>query len=278
MRGEQPQRVAELGLRGVDPAGDDVEHEVDALGVRQPVARFLGGQQRGQEVIARLVPAPGQQRLDVGVDLGHGALHLGHLTGERADVELPLHPARPLVQPRRVGLRRPQHGGDGQRRVRLGDGGDELARAGRHLVPELRQEAAHRRPPPVRRARREGGADEGTQPPVLLALLVEDVGVDLRAQRARGHAEQVRDLPPGERRRPRPQEELHGLPVEHDERQRRLGEPGQLALPGQLGQPPVVPVTRQLTGAEIELGQVKFGHCWHAGPRSPEHRSRSVIT
>ena len=87
----------------------------------------LRGQQGGEQVVARLRPPPPQQRLDVGVDLGDRALHLGHLAAERADVELPLHQAGPLVQPRRVAVRGAEHRGDGERRVGLGDRGDEVA-------------------------------------------------------------------------------------------------------------------------------------------------------
>src|SRR5215469_1993273 len=54
VRREHPQRVPKLGLRGVDAARDDVQHEVDALGVRQLVARLLGAEQLGQQVIAGL--------------------------------------------------------------------------------------------------------------------------------------------------------------------------------------------------------------------------------
>jgi len=69
---------------------------------------------------------------------------------------------------------------------------------------------------------------------VPVALLVEDVGVDLLPQRAAGDPEQVGDLPAGERRRPRAEEELAGLAVEDDERQRRAGQPALLA---KLGEP-----------------------------------------
>ena len=68
-------------------------------------------------------------------------------------------------------------------------------------------------PPPVRRPRRERGPDQGPQPPVMVALLVEDVGVDLLPQRAAGDPEQVGDLPAGECCRPRAQEELARLAV-----------------------------------------------------------------
>ncbi len=39
--GEQPERVRELRGRRVDAAGQDVEHQVDALGPGQPLALCL---------------------------------------------------------------------------------------------------------------------------------------------------------------------------------------------------------------------------------------------
>jgi hypothetical protein len=127
MRGEHPHRVRQLRLGGVDAPGDDVQHQVDALGMGQPVATVLRGQQGGDQVVPRLRPPPLQQRLDVVLDLDDRALDLGHLAGERRDVELPLHQAGPLVESRRVAVRGAEHRGDRQRRVGLGQGGNEVA-------------------------------------------------------------------------------------------------------------------------------------------------------
>ena len=46
-------RVRQLGLGGVDPAGDHVEDQVDALLVGQPLALLLGREQRADEVVSR---------------------------------------------------------------------------------------------------------------------------------------------------------------------------------------------------------------------------------
>ena len=50
--GEQPHAVRELALRGVDAAVQHVAHERHALLVGQAVALLLGGDQRGDEVVA----------------------------------------------------------------------------------------------------------------------------------------------------------------------------------------------------------------------------------
>ena len=259
MRGEQPQRVRQLRLRSVDAARDHVQDEVDAFGVRQPVAGFLGGEQRRQQVIAGLRGAAGQQRLDVVVDLSRRLLQLRHLRPERLDVELPLNKAGPVLQLRGVGLRCAEHGCDGQRGVRLGDRGDELAAAAVvERTPQATEERAHRRPPAIGGPRRERAADQGAQPPVVLALLIEDVRVDLLAQPPARHAEQVGDLAARKRRRPRSQEELGRLAVEHDVGQRRRGKPAVLTGAGQARELLVVGIARQIAASEVDAWQVKL--------------------
>src|SRR5580704_4615460 len=88
---------------------------------------------------------------------------------------------------------------------------DELALPGGHARPQPLRELAHDRPPPGRRAGRERRADQRPEPAVPVPGLVEDVGVDLLPQPAPGDAEQVRDLPAGERGLLGPQEELTRL-------------------------------------------------------------------
>ena len=58
----------------------------------------------------------------------------------------------------------------------------------------------------------------------------------------------------GKRGLARPEEELSRLAVQHDERQRRGGQPGELAVPGQAGQPLVVGVAGQLSAGKIDAG------------------------
>jgi hypothetical protein len=100
-----------------------------------------------------------------------------------------------------IGSNRSTHRSDRHRRVRLGDRRDEVSRGDR-LVPLPRQQLPHRG---RRRSDARGGerrADQGAQPPVPVAGLVEDVRVDLLAQPPARDAEQVGDLPPRKRRRP----------------------------------------------------------------------------
>jgi hypothetical protein len=85
--------VRQLALRGVDAARDDVHDQVDALGVRQPVSAGLGREQAADQVVSRLGPAPFQQRLNVLVGFRRRPLDPRELAAQRADVELPLHPA-----------------------------------------------------------------------------------------------------------------------------------------------------------------------------------------
>ena len=127
-------------------AGDDVQDEVDALGVREPVTGLLGGQQRGQQIIARLGGTAGQQSLDVVVDLGRRLLELRDLRAERLNVELALDQAGPVLEPGRVRLWRTKHGRDRQRRVGLGDRRYELAAvAAAEVGPQPAEEGPHRR-------------------------------------------------------------------------------------------------------------------------------------
>ncbi len=258
MSGEQAQRVRQLGLGGVHAARNHIQHQVDALGVGQLRTFVLGRQQRTDQVSARVVATLLEQGLDVVVQLADGLLDPGRLIRQGFDVELPLHPAGPLVQPRRVLRRRAEHGRDGQRRVRLGERGHELAARGpAEAVPQAGQEAAHGRPPAVRGPGRERRADQGPQPAVLLPGLVEDVDVDLLAQPAAGDAEQIGDLPPGEGRVPGTQEELAGLPVQHHEGERGPGQPA--LFPGR-GQPLVVHLAHQVRRGVVEHRQVKVVH------------------
>ena len=74
-------------------------------------------------------------------------------------------------------------------------------------LPELLEEAAHRRAPAIGRARREGGVHEVAQAAVIGAVHVEDVAAHLLVERAVLHAEQLGDLHAGEGRALRAQEE-----------------------------------------------------------------------
>jgi hypothetical protein len=105
------------------------------------------------------------------------------------------------MQSHRVDVRRAEHGRDGQRRIRAGHGGHEVASAvGRDPGPQVLEETAHHRTPAVGRARRERRADERPQPAVLIPREVQDVGVNMVRERAAGHAEEFRYLAAGKRR------------------------------------------------------------------------------
>ena len=187
--------MRELGLRRVDAADEDVEHEVHALDVGEAVAVGLGGQQRRDEVLAGVVAAGGEQRVGVVVELDHGLLDELALGHERLGVELLLDPVGPVVQPRRVGQRGAHHRRDDQRRVGLGEGLDELAApVGAHGLPELLEVGAHGRAPAVGGARREGRVDEVAQAPVVVAVDAEDVAAQLLGQRAGLDPEQLGQL------------------------------------------------------------------------------------
>ncbi len=82
--GEQPQRVRELALGRVDAADEHVEHEVERLDVREPVALLLGGDQRGDQVVAGLGAAAAEQLAGVGVELDDGLLDLRALGRRRS--------------------------------------------------------------------------------------------------------------------------------------------------------------------------------------------------
>ena len=165
---------------------------------------------------------------------------------------------------RRVRLRRAEHSRDRQRRVGLSDRGDELAAAAvTERAPQPPEERAHRRTPAIGGARRERPADQGPQPPVTLALLIEDVGVNLLAQPPGRHAEQVGDLPARKRGRSRSQEELGRLAIEHDVGQRRRGEPAELTRAEQAREPLVMDIARQIAAREVDARQVKLGHNGH---------------
>ncbi len=184
------------------------------------------------------------------------------------------------MQPGRVLRRGAEHSGDGQRGIRLGEGGHELApgwAAGldgpgiepsvRKVAPQAVQENPHGRTPPVSRAGRERGPDQGAQPPVPLPGGVQDVGVDLLPQSAAGHAEDLGDLPAGEGGLPGPQEELARLPVQHDVGERGTGQP---ALLPDRGQPLVVHLTDQPRLGVVEHRQLEVidrrrATCWRAG-------------
>ena len=121
-------RVRELGLGGVDAAHEHVEDEVDALDVGEAVALRLGGEQRRDEVVAG-VPAPARRNIAPRtlVELARPPARSARARSSAPRRRTALDPVRPVVQPRRVVERRAHHGRDGERRVRLGEGLDELA-------------------------------------------------------------------------------------------------------------------------------------------------------
>ena len=161
----------------------------------------------------RSSPGAGRRRGDqlvlVGVELGHRLLDLRALGHQAGRVELALDHVRPVVKARGVLERSAHHLGDHERRVRLGEVGDELeAAVRRYAVEQLLQEAAHGRPVAVDGPRRQRRVDEVAQPAVIVAVDVDDVLDDLLAQRTVGDLEQVGDRQPGEHRGLGPQEEL----------------------------------------------------------------------
>jgi len=164
--------------------------------VGEPVPVRFRRQQRADQVIRGFAAPPLQQRGHVPGQLDDGSFDLAGLVLQRPDVELPLHPVGPLVQLRRVLRRRAEDRGDGQRGVWLGHSRDEFARASRRdIVPQPPQEFPHRWPPAAGGARREGLPYQRPEPAVLLAALIQDVGVDVLPQRTSGYAEEVGQLP-----------------------------------------------------------------------------------
>ncbi len=123
---QQPHRVGELALASVDSADEDVEHEVAKLVVAQPVALLLGGDEVGDQILARCRAPRLDQRVLVLVELRDRLLDQFALADQAGRVELALDPVRPVMQPRRVRKRRAHHLGDHQRWVRLGEVLDEL--------------------------------------------------------------------------------------------------------------------------------------------------------
>jgi hypothetical protein len=88
----------------------------------------------------------GQQRVGVVVELDDGLLDQRALGHQRLGVELLLDPVGPVVQPRGVAQGRAHDRRDDERRVRLGEGLDELAApVGAHGVPQLLEVGAHGR-------------------------------------------------------------------------------------------------------------------------------------
>jgi hypothetical protein len=233
---QKPDGVRQLALGCVDAADQHVQHEIDALLLAETIAFPFGGKQRGDQIVggmAAILAAGCDQRVRVLVELLHGQLDTGTLVHHRGGVELSLDPVRPVVKPRRVGQRRPHHGGDRLGGIGLGKGLHELA-APRIGDPREQpaQELAHRGPPALDRARSQRGIHEGAQARVVGAVDVEDVGLHLLPKRPVFNVEQLGDLHSREDRRARPQEELARFAVEHDVPVRPLREPplgGELA-------------------------------------------------
>jgi hypothetical protein len=135
--GEQPHGVRELGGGSVDPARQQVHHQLHALPHGEPVAPFLYGDQLADQVVAGSGAPCLQQLPHVVLDLGDRALDILTAGFQRPDVELPLDPAGPGMQPSRVRVRRAEHGRDRQRRVGPGYRGHEVAGAvGRDPPPQ----------------------------------------------------------------------------------------------------------------------------------------------
>ena len=167
------------------------------------------------------------------------------------------------MKARRVGQRRAHDRRDDERRVRLGEGLDELAApVGADGVPELLEVGAHGRPPAVGGPRREGRVDEVAQAPVVVAVDAEDVAAQLLGQRAALDAEQLRELEPGEGGRAAAQEDLGRLAVEHHRPDGRRRQP---ALGAQLGHARVEGGTAQRRVGVVEDRQLELGQQRHGG-------------
>ena len=211
----------------------------------------------------RLAPAL-DQRPDPGVELADLAIDRGELLGiaQRRRVELPLDPHRPVMEASGVPGRGAHHLGDHPGRVGAGHGLDEVAAAGRgHRPPEILEDRPHRGPVAIDRPRRQRRVDELAEAAVIGPVDVDDVVDHLLAQRAVGDREQVGEQQAREDRRLRAQEELPGLAIEHDRRERRPRQPlaGALQLPHRLV--PALPA--QLRIRRIDLGELEVGECGH---------------
>ena len=222
---------------------------------------LLGGDEGGDQIVGRIVAPALDQRARPFVELLAGALdrvELGHQAGR---VELALDEIRPLVELGRVIERRAHDRRDRQRRVGLGEGGHEVAAAlAGERFPEPSQVLAHGRAPAVGGARGERRVDQVAQAPVLVAVHVQDVAAHLLQQRALAHLEHLRDLHAREGGRARAQEEGRRLAVEHEEADRRCGQPGAC---GQVGHHLVKAIALQLGTEVVELRQLHVGHEGH---------------
>jgi hypothetical protein len=234
------------------------------------IARGLGGQQRGDEVVARRRAPALEEVREIGVQLVDRRLDARAVSDQERPVELALDRVGPLVQPRGVVRRRAEHRRDRQRRVWLGDRADELAAPGvAHARPEVVEEAAHDRAVAIRGARGEGRVDEVAQPPVVVAVDVQDVAAHLLGQRTVRHAEELRELEAGERRGAAAQEELAGLAVEDEHRELVARQPAPAAqVEHGLVEAPAAQVGREV----VEVGEVELGDGWHQ--RGGGRRSR----
>ena len=133
--------MGELALAGVDAADEDVEDEVAQLVVVEALALGLGGDEVGDEVLARVIAAGGDELVGPDVELLDGGLDPGAVLDQAGGVELALDDVGPLVQLGGVAARSAHHMRDDQRRIGLGDGGDELALgARRDPVEQLGEE------------------------------------------------------------------------------------------------------------------------------------------
>jgi hypothetical protein len=192
---------------------------LDALDVGKPFPVCFCGQQGAQQRGSRLLRRPGQQRLDVVIDLDDRGLDPEQVGAQRADVELALHPRRPILQSWRVVRRRPEDSSDGQRRVRLGQRSHKLGSAPSvPASPQMLQYLAHDRAPTVRGDRGEGPADDAAQPTVGLVGEIEDVRVNVFEQWTGRDSKQRGDLPTRERCGPRTEEEITGCSVQDEKR------------------------------------------------------------
>ena len=169
-------------------AGDDQEYDrAEQLRLRERVLVVAGGQERADQIVARLCPPGGEESRQVRDEIAH-------LRGEPLELIVVEHGrddrVRPLLEASVVAVRYSQHLGDHRDREREGVLGGEIHLPARlHSVQQLVGDRLDPRAQLLDHFRRERLRDQAAQAAVVVAVAVEHVVLDQlegRQHRLRG--------------------------------------------------------------------------------------------
>ena len=148
------------------PGKEQVLHHGHQLRLAQHIPVGLGGNQRAEQVIARLRPTVGDQLSHIAIQPGDGRFQAAQQLGRVNRGEHQAEVGRPGRETVMVAVRHPQHGPHHPNGQLMGEPVNQVRRVVREPVQQLRGDLGHPRAKPLHCPRGERPADQSPQPSV----------------------------------------------------------------------------------------------------------------